>query len=156
MPILSRLKSWLPRFSFLKGRSAYWRLALLFVLFPVVELLGMWVFSLLFGNLTMLCCFIVTGLLGAVLAMFQMTRYWAECQRQIQRGEIPTHPASHGILVLIASALLITPGFISDLIGMLLLLPPIRSIVIDYIQRRCNDSPSTNHPPEAPDVIDIK
>jgi UPF0716 protein FxsA len=94
-------------------------------------------------------------------------------QATVERGKVPTRELVDGGLILLAGALLITPGFLSDLVGILLLLPPsravVRSVVLATLARRAQlrittipgyGSPggtgSTGNPGEVPPrVIDV-
>ena len=104
------------------------RLALLFVVVPLVELfllirLGQWV-----GLLPTLGIVVVTGFLGALLARREGWRAFRRFGAAVARGEVPTDAALDGVSVLIGGAFLPTPGVLTDLVGFGLLLPPVRSL----------------------------
>jgi UPF0716 protein FxsA len=61
-------------------------------------------------------------------------------RRAQERGEVPSRELADGALILLASALLVLPGFISDVIGILLLLPPVRAGVRTLVLRRFRNS----------------
>ena len=139
--------------------SPFWRWALFLVLIPILELflllnftpygLGLWV--------TLLSMF-VGGLFGLFLARREGVRHWIELNRQLDRGEPPTQHVLHGILILHAAMLMILPGLLSGLVGLFLLFPLTRSLVVSYFMlhfeahrlraQRNNTSPS-------PEVIDV-
>jgi UPF0716 protein FxsA len=86
-------------------------------------------------------------------------------QTTVERGRVPTRELVDGGLILLAGALLITPGFLSDLVGILLLLPPsravLRSLVVASLARRAQLRVTTirGYPgpgPEPPRVIDVE
>lgn len=139
----------------------FWRLTLVFILFPIAELFVLWTVSGLFGwfgTWMTLVEIILSALLGAGLIKLQGARCWNEYQKKIQSGESPTSTVLHGGMILVASAFLIAPGYITDCLGLLLLVPPVRSILINYIQlryeasRRKTDRSASR---QAPEVIDI-
>ena len=70
---------------------------------------------------------IATAVIGSQLMRRQGMETLREIQRRQQRGEIPAGPMLEGVALLIAGVLLITPGFISDTLGFLLLVPPLRT-----------------------------
>ena len=69
---------------------------------------------------------IFTGIIGAYLAKREGLQTIRRMQEQLSHGEIPGEAVIDGICILIGGALLVTPGFITDLTGFLLLLPPTR------------------------------
>lgn len=104
------------------------RLALLFVIVPVLELIlllqmGRWV-----GFWPTLGLVITTGLVGAVLARMEGLRVVLGARRELLSGRMPTDALLGGICVLIGGALLLTPGILTDLLGFSLLLPPSRRL----------------------------
>jgi len=140
---------------FNKATFRFWRTALPLVLIPVAEL-GLLLFF--FGTWFTLLSVLIGGLLGAFLAHRAGARCWIEFNRQLDRGEIPTVSALNGVLILLAALLLILPGFLTSLFGLVLFFPLTRTFVISYlmlyfdshrIQARKRDTPSS------PDVIDI-
>ena len=144
----------------------FFRIVLVFTLLPVLELLGLWFCSGIFGPFGLLFTILVivgTGLIGAFLARYQGLNCWLELNRQLDRGETPAQPIMHGILILFAAILLIVPGLITDFFGILLLIPPIRSLVISHIRLRFEayraqtGHRGPHHPsPEPPEVIDVE
>lgn len=108
------------------------RLALLFVLVPVLELLllirmGEWV-----GLWPTLALVVLTGATGAALARLEGLRVFFQFQKELASGRLPGQALLDGISVLVGGAFLLTPGIVTDLAGFALLLPPSRR----WIQRR--------------------
>lgn len=104
------------------------RLALLFVVIPLLELylliqLGQWV-----GLAPTLALVIATGLGGAVLARREGWRAFRRFGAAVARGEVPTDAALDGLAVLVGGAFLLTPGVLTDVVGFGLLLPPVRAL----------------------------
>ncbi|MFQ5732513.1 MAG: FxsA family protein [Planctomycetaceae bacterium] len=79
------------------------------------------------GLLVSLGTIVVTGVAGAALARHQGIGVWREMQMRLGRGELPGQAAVDGVLILIGAAFLITPGFLTDLLGFSLLVPLTRS-----------------------------
>jgi UPF0716 protein FxsA len=146
----------------------FWRLTFFFILLPALDLLGLFFCSNLFGILGLIFTVVAvlcSGLLGAFLARYQGLHCWIEFNRQLDRGESPTLPIMHGILILLAAVCLIVPGLMTDFFGLLLLVPPIRSLLISHIQLRFEAyrvqnvrRPRQSHrpPSDTPDIIDIE
>ncbi len=66
--------------------------------------------------------------MGSVLLRSQGRRVWSRFRQTLERGAIPHREVLDGALVIFGGAFLITPGFISDAVGLLLLLPPTRAL----------------------------
>jgi UPF0716 protein FxsA len=71
---------------------------------------------------------IVTGILGAVLLRYQGLFAWRNVQRDLREGRMPTDSLLDGLMIVIAAVLLITPGVLTDLVGITLLIPPCRRL----------------------------
>lgn len=108
-------------------------LVILFIGLPLVDLwllfrIGEW---LTFGPT--LACVILTGVVGAAIAKRQGVSTIARIQQELAEGRMPTTQLGEGILILLAAAVLITPGFITDAFGLLLLVPPIRRLFLKAV-----------------------
>ena len=112
------------------------RLLLLFILVPIVELLLLLALADLTGFWITVGLIVVTGVLGASLARHQGLRCWREVQQRMARGEVPADSLQDGLMILIAGAVLITPGVLTDLLGFALLMPPIRRFLKGYLAKR--------------------
>jgi UPF0716 protein FxsA len=86
--------------------------------------------------LTTLSLVIVTGIVGAALARRQGFEIWRRMQAQLAQGKPPTNELLDGLMILIAGALLITPGILTDIVGFSLLVPPVRSLLRGFLARR--------------------
>ncbi len=116
--------------------SIFGRLALLFVVVPILELallirlgqvVGFWpTFGLVF----------FTGVTGAWMARQEGIRALLKLRTELASGRPPTQALMDGAAVLVGGALLLTPGIITDLVGFLLLFPPTRHAIRRGIQRR--------------------
>jgi UPF0716 protein FxsA len=112
------------------------KLLLLFIVVPAAELALLIEIGSRIGTLATLAIIVVTGILGASLARRQGLRVIFEVQREIERGSLPTGSILDAVLIAIASALLITPGVLTDVLGFLCLTPAFRSWLKHEIQRR--------------------
>ena len=108
------------------------RLALLFVLVPIVELVLLIELGQMVGLLPTLALVIFTGVTGAWLARAEGLRVFFRFQRELAAGRIPGQALLDGISVLVGGAFLLTPGILTDLAGFSLLLPLTRR----WLQRR--------------------
>ena len=115
-------------------------LPLVFIVVPILELsLLVWSWNT-FGFLETLALIVITGVLGASLARYQGLVTWQRFQAAMARGEMPHKELVDGLLILVAGAVLLTPGFITDTVGFLLLVPPVRALlrraVAGYLAKR--------------------
>lgn len=111
--------------------SPFWRWALFLVLFPVLDL---FLFFCVFGwQLIILLSMFFSGLLGVFIAWRVGEHYWVELNRQLDRNEMPTLPVIHGVLIMFAALLMIMPGLLTSLIGLVLLFPFTRFIVASHL-----------------------
>ncbi len=112
------------------------RLLLLFAILPLVELTLLLVLADYTSWWVTIGLVLTTGLVGASLARWQGFRTIRRIQDELRRGEIPADALLDGLLILIAGALLITPGILTDLTGFALLAPPVRAIVKRRLRSR--------------------
>ncbi len=105
------------------------RLFLLFLIVPLIELFLFLVIGREIGILPTFAIIFLTGILGAALARSQGLRAISKYQQSIAEGRLPHEAVIDGLLILVAGALLLTPGFFTDTIGFLLLIPLVRTLV---------------------------
>ena len=86
--------------------------------------------------MTTVALVIVTGILGASLARSQGVATLARFQTRMAAGELPHEDLLDGILILLAGAVLLTPGLITDTVGFLLLVPPVRRVICSQLVKR--------------------
>ncbi|MCX8508457.1 MAG: FxsA family protein [Rhodobacteraceae bacterium] len=111
-------------------------LLLIFILVPIIEVglfiqVGGWI-----GLWPTLALVIVMAFLGSWLLRQQGLRAFADLQSALQEMRDPTGTIAHGALILFAGLLMITPGFFTDIIGLLLLIPPVRHLVLRHLATR--------------------
>jgi UPF0716 protein FxsA len=112
------------------------RLLLLFIVLPAVELALLIEIGQRIGTLETLALIVVTGVVGASLARSQGLQLIARVQEQLGRGEMPADSLVDGLMILVASALLVTPGILTDIFGFLCLTPGFRTLVKREVIRR--------------------
>lgn len=107
----------------------------LFIILPACEL-GVLLWSgKTFGLLATIALIIITGVGGAYLAKYQGMLTVRKVQEQINRGIMPGEEMVNGMCILLGGLLLVSPGFITDLLGLLLLLPPTRQLIKPLIKK---------------------
>jgi UPF0716 protein FxsA len=104
-------------------------LALLFLLVPLAELVVIIRVGSEIGALNTIALLVLISLLGAWLVRREGLSVLSRAQREVDAGRVPTTSLVDGLLILAAGALLLTPGFLTDIVGVLLLLPPVRAVV---------------------------
>jgi UPF0716 protein FxsA len=105
---------------------------LLFVIFivaPLVELAVIVKVATVIGVFNTLGLLIVVSLLGAWVAKHEGVGVLRRVQAVLDRGEVPAREVADGGLILLAAALMIAPGFVSDVLALVLLFPPTRALV---------------------------
>jgi UPF0716 protein FxsA len=102
-------------------------LVLLFVLVPIAEIYVIIQVGQEIGALWTVLILIVDSLIGARLLGWQGRRTWGEFQAALAAGRIPHREILDGVLIIIGGAFLLTPGFLTDIVGLLLLIPPTRA-----------------------------
>ena len=112
------------------------KLALLFVLVPLLELFILIRLGGAIGLLPTLTLCVVTGVGGAWLARREGLRALWSFQARLAKGGLPGRSLMDGLCILVGGALLLTPGLLTDLLGFALLLPPSRRWLQKRMQRR--------------------
>ena len=112
-----------------------WRLIILFVGVPLVELYLLTKIGSRIGFFATLILIFVTGVLGANLAKTQGLGVMRRIQADLQAGRIPASALVDGLIILIAGAVLITPGILTDAFGFLCLVPSFRGFIRERISR---------------------
>ncbi|HJM20743.1 MAG TPA: FxsA family protein [Acidimicrobiales bacterium] len=119
-------------------------LFLLFVVVPILELVVIIQVGQSLGAWNTAGVLVVDSLAGAWLVKHQGLGLIRKSRERIRNGEMPGSEISAGIAVLFAGALMLTPGFVTDAVGLMLLIPPIRNLLTSSIRRRFHSRLSTN------------
>jgi len=101
-------------------------LVLLFVVLPALELALLIEVGRQIGTLGTLMLILATGVIGASLARRQGLGVLRAVQRETAEGRLPTGSLVDGVMILVAGALLVTPGVVTDAVGFLCLVPAFR------------------------------
>ena len=109
---------------------------MLLLIVPIVELYVIVQVSGAIGFLNTLAVLVVVSLVGAWLVKREGWRVWRRFQEALKAGQTPSREIADGVCVLGAGALLMTPGFVTDVVGILLLLPPTRAVFRGLLLRR--------------------
>jgi UPF0716 protein FxsA len=102
-------------------------LTLVLILVPIAELYVIIQVGHVLGVVNTLGLLLLISFVGAWLMKREGLNTWRRAQAQVQAGVMPGRELVDGALILLAGALLLAPGFITDFVGLLLLLPPVRS-----------------------------
>lgn len=128
------------------------RLLLLFTVVPLVELFLLVKIGSLIGVAPTIAIVIVTGILGAWLARRQGLNVLKRLNEELAQGGIPKDALIDGLLILIAGAVLLTPGLLTDAFGFFLLVPQGRALVRKSVGKAFAKKIHV----ESPDVIDAE
>lgn len=101
----------------------------LFILIPLLEIFLMIKVGTHIGAFNTILLIIVTAVIGVALLRMQGLSTMQRFQHQMQRGELPAVTLLEAMMLFFAGALLLTPGFFTDGIGFVLLIPPIRRAI---------------------------
>ena len=112
------------------------RLALLFVIVPVIELVLLIQLGQIIGLIPTLALVVTTGVAGAYLARLEGLRTLWKLRADLARGKLPGQALMDGVSILIGGAFLLTPGVLTDVLGFSLLLPPTRRLLQKQVRKR--------------------
>jgi UPF0716 protein FxsA len=102
---------------------------LVFLIVPVIELLlFIWIQERIGLGPTLLGV-IVTAIIGAALVRRQGLSVWRQFQMELGSGGMPARQLAHGAMVLFGGALLLTPGYLTDAVGFVLMVPAVREAI---------------------------
>ena len=104
-------------------------LVLLFIAVPIAELAVIIQVGEAVGIWWTIAILIADSVLGSVLMRSQGRAAWRRFTEALQAGRAPAREVADGVLVIFGGALLLTPGFITDVFGLLFLLPPTRAVI---------------------------
>jgi UPF0716 protein FxsA len=115
-------------------------LALFIIVIPAIDIGFLLLSGKTIGFLPTVAFIILTGVVGAYLAKREGLQTIKKAQEQLAYGQLPGESVLDGICILIGGTLLLTPGFITDLFGFLLLFPPSRKpfkwLIINALRKR--------------------
>ena len=106
-----------------RRRVPWWVLALVFVVLPVVEIYVLIRIGQVIGAWWTVLLLLADGVFGSWLMKREGSRTWRALREALERGRMPARELADGALVLVGGTLLVTPGFVSDVAGLFLVLP---------------------------------
>ena len=111
-------------------------LPIIFLALPFLEIAGFVVVGSHIGVLATLALVIASGLAGAALLRFQGFAVVSRVRKELEEGRDPGAALANGAMVIVAGVLLLIPGFVTDIVGLLLLVPAMRNIAWRFVQSR--------------------
>ncbi len=112
------------------------RLLLIFTLIPIIELSLLIELGRHIGLELTLAIVIVTGVIGAYLAKNEGFKVIHRIRQELQSGKIPAEGLIDGVIILAGGSLLLTPGLLTDAVGLLALIPATRHYIKEYLKRK--------------------
>src|SRR6185436_11015982 len=132
-------------------------LVLLFIAVPIAELAVIIQVGQAIGIWWTIGLLIADSILGAWLMRHQGRSSWRRFNEAVAGGRVPTREVLDGALVIFGGALLLTPGFLTDILGLVLLVPPTRAIVRAMLARRLTvRMVAAANRPRAPHAYDVE
>ncbi|MDE1237420.1 FxsA family protein [Vibrio aestuarianus] len=111
-------------------------LLLLFIFVPIIEI-GLFIqVGGILGLWPTIALVLLTAFVGASLVRSQGLQTLLSVQNRLQQGELPAQQIFEGVMLAVAGVLLLTPGFMTDALGMLVLLPAPRAIIAKYLMSK--------------------
>ena len=122
------------------------KLFLAFTIIPIIEIYLLIEIGSMFGALTAVTLVILTGFLGAFLARMQGLQTLYRIQESLREGRMPSGELLDALLIVIAGLVLLTPGFLTDSAGFLLLIPATRNSIKYWLRRQIELRYLSNRP----------
>ena len=124
----------------MRRRLPWWLLAVLFVAMPLLEVYLIIQLGQAVGPWWTILVLVAAGVLGAWLMKREGGRAWRALTEALRAGRVPSRELADGALILIGGTLLLTPGFVTDVVGLVCVLPftrPVpRRLLTRWIARR--------------------
>lgn len=121
-------------------------LVAIFIVVPLAELYVILKVGDAIGVLPTIALLAADSVLGSVLLRSQGRSVWRRFNDTMAAGRVPHRELLDGVLVIFGGAFLITPGFLTDVVGLLLLVPPTRSVIRRLLVRRLTVQVRTREP----------
>jgi len=112
------------------------KLFLAFTIIPVVEIYLLIQIGSAFGVFTSITLVVFTGFLGAYLARIQGLQTIFRIQESLREGRMPSGELLDALLIGVAGLVLLTPGFLTDTVGFVLLIPSTRNAIKSWLQSK--------------------
>tara|TARA_B100001971_G_C18266284_1_gene592856 strand:- start:2695 stop:3096 length:402 start_codon:yes stop_codon:yes gene_type:complete len=114
------------------------KLLALFIILPLLELYVIIEVGAVLGALPTVLFVVFTAVAGAFLTRLEGLRTLRRMQQQIMVGQMPAEELVNSVLICVAGVLLLTPGFLTDAFGLLVLIPPTRHVLKRWLRYRFN------------------
>jgi len=112
------------------------RIVLLFLLLPAIEFVLFIQVEKLIDFWPTVGLILVTGVVGGYLARREGASTWKKLNARLSQGGLPGNEIVEGVIILVAGALLVTPGVLTDVVGFLGLVPPTRRLIRRFVVKR--------------------
>jgi len=112
------------------------KLFLLFLTVPIIEIVLFIEIGSRIGTVATLLIVVITAILGASLAHREGLKTWWRMQNKLASGAMPDEELLDALMILVAGAVLLTPGFLTDTVGFLLLFPGTRRVIKQWARRK--------------------
>ena len=122
------------------------KLFLAFTIIPIIEIYLLIEIGSMFGALTAVTLVSLTGFLGAFLARMQGLQTLYRIQESLREGRMPSGELLDALLIVIAGLVLLTPGFLTDSAGFMLLIPATRNSIKYWLRRQIELRYMSNRP----------
>ncbi|OEF29415.1 FxsA family protein [Vibrio rumoiensis] len=119
-------------------------LVILFICVPIIEIALFIQVGGLIGLWPTIAIVLITAFVGASLVRSQGIQTLMSVQSRLQQGELPAQQIIEGVMLAVAGVLLLTPGFMTDALGMLTLLPAPRAAIAKQLMKRVKINTSAN------------
>lgn len=124
----------------------------LFILIPIIEIYLLIQVGSVIGAIPTVAMVVFTAVLGGLLMRHQGLITLTRVQTALGRGELPTVAMLEGVVIMISGALLLTPGFFTDTLGFLGLVPPLRQwLILKVLERGVIHTVAPGARPHGPD-----
>lgn len=137
-----------------KSMRAFRLLALIFLIVPLIEIYLLLIVGSIIGPLPTIALVVFTAVLGAWLLRIEGLATWYRLQQCLAQGKIPALEIVEGPILLVGGALLLTPGFFTDFLGLLCLLPATRRRIARYLLNKWLIQQVSGGPERRPQTIE--
>ncbi len=115
------------------------KLFLAFTIIPVLEIYLLIKLGSFLGALNTVIIVILTGIIGAYLAKLEGLHTMTKVREALNRGEMPAEGMLDALLILVAGIVLLTPGFLTDIAGLLMLIPQTRFLFKRWLRKKFDE-----------------
>ena len=128
----------------------------IFVILPVIEIATFIQFGSVLGTFNTILLIFVTAIIGIYLVRLQGLSTILNINKDILSGKAPLENIIGGLIIAISGLLLLVPGFVTDLLGFVGLIPHIRKLISQFIIRKYNNHMYTSNYQQDNSVIDVE